>query len=234
MRDRFQSLLAAILALTSIVIAVVLVHREFYAAQAVRPFAVEFGPPKYIPTWENVLASGVFVGDTNSKVTIVEFSDLECPVCRGFDRTMRDVKNKYPRDVALVFVYFPLTQHRFARPAARAAECANSAGRFREFVSVVYDKQDSLGLKPWASYAREAGIGDTSAFLNCVAETATVARIDSGIALGRKIGVHGTPTGLVNGGMFSSPPADTELIRSVGMLLAGKRPFDNVQASAVR
>jgi|SRR5579862_8119929 len=230
MREHLQSLLSAILALTAAAIGVVLVHREFYSA--VRPNTVELGLPRYLPGWRELVATGRVVGDSGAAVKIVEFSDLECPVCRSFDRSLREVRKRHPKEVALVFVHFPLPGHRFARPAAQAAECANRAGRFAEFVETVYDKQDSLGLKPWTSYAQGAGIADTLTFAHCVAESAAMPQIEAGIALGKKIGVHGTPTVVVNGWRFGSPPAEADLQRTVASLLAGERPFSGDGANA--
>jgi protein-disulfide isomerase len=186
---------------------------------------VDQGPPTYLPSWRDLIANGVLEGDSTAVVKLVEFSDLECPVCRQFERNVRSVRAKYPKEVSVVFVHFPLPQHRFARPAARAAECADRSGRFAEFVALAYDKQDSLGLKPWTSYALEAGVRNTARFARCVADASPVPRIDDGVALAHRMGVRGTPTVIVNGWRFSSPPAEAELIRTVAALIAGDRPF---------
>jgi hypothetical protein len=74
------------------------------------------------------------------------------------------VRARYPKDVGLFFVHFPLPMHRFARPAARATECAGLQGKFGQMVDAVYNKQDSLGLKSWSDYGRDAGVADTVAF----------------------------------------------------------------------
>jgi len=166
---------------------------------------------------------GVMVGDSAARVKIIEFSDLECPVCRRFQQTVRVVQAKYPKDVAVVFVHFPLPMHRFARPAARAGECAGN--QFAAFVNLVYRKQDSLGLKPWTSYATEAGIRDTVPFAACVHATDPVPRIESGVALGLRMGIRGTPTIIVNGWRLQATPSEEELMRTVDALIAGKEPF---------
>jgi hypothetical protein len=86
----------------------------------------------------------------------VSFSDFECPYCRTFQSSLDSVRHDRGNAISFVFVHFPLPMHRFARPAARAAECANTLGKFDAFQRVLFGKQDSLGLKPWGSYPNRA------------------------------------------------------------------------------
>jgi hypothetical protein len=102
------------------------------------------------------------------------------------------------------FMHYPLPQHEHALPGARAVECAQTAGQFEPFLDVLYEKQDSLGIKPWRSYALDTGIQDVLAFNECVADTMSVSRIDSGVAIGNRLRVAGTPTVLINGWMYSA------------------------------
>lgn len=222
MRNRLEIILTAALTLSAAAVGVVLIHREFYSTpQAVQ----QNGPPTYVSNWKSMIADGRTLGDDRARVTIIEFSDLECPFCRRFDQAVRAVQRKYPGDVATVFVHFPLTQHRFAMPAARAVECANQTGRFAQLVALTFDKQDSLGLKSWNSFAREAGVADTLRFSRCLADTSQVMRIESGLALGRRLGIHATPTVLINGWRPSVAPAEPELSSIVASIVAGNNPF---------
>ena len=222
MRDRFEILLTTALSLSAVSIGVVLIHREFYSAPA--PVQQE-GPPTYVSTWKSMISDGRTLGNEQARVKIIEFSDLECPFCRRFDQIVRSVQRKYPRDVATVFVHFPLTQHRFAMPAARAVECASQTGQFAQLVALTFDKQDSLGLKSWNSFAQEAGVPDTLRFSRCLVDTSHVARIESGLALGRKLGSHATPTVLINGWRPSVAPTEPELSKMVASIIAGENPF---------
>ena len=131
----------------------------------------------------------------------------------------------HPHDVSLLYVAYPLPMHRFALVAARAAECAYHYGRLREWVDEVYDKQDSLGLKSWGSYALEAGLPDTAAVSKCARDPAPVARIQAGMALGDKIHITGTPTVIVNGWRFFYPPTEQDLTKAVEAIAKGKAPF---------
>jgi protein-disulfide isomerase len=126
--------------------------------------------------------------------------------------------------VARRFVHFPLPQHRFARPAARAAECAALEGRFSEMHDVLMAKQDSFGLKSWTSYARDASVKDTIRFGKCVSQNEKVPRVEDGVALGTQLEISGTPTIVIDGWRFEAPPSDTLLRQTIEALLAGRKP----------
>jgi protein-disulfide isomerase len=79
-------------------------------------------------------------GAKNGKITIVEYSDFECPYCGRYKTTIDDVLKNYPNDVTLVFKHFPLSFHQYAKKAAIATECANESGKFWE----MYDKLFAL------------------------------------------------------------------------------------------
>lgn len=221
------------LALTgaAVVVAAVAVHREFSASRPTtsRPAA----SVEYLSDWQDILPAGRAVGNPGAPIKVIEFMDLECPFCRLSYASVRTVLEKQP-DVAWVFVHMPLAMHRFARPAARAAECAARAGRFGEMVNAIYDRQDSLGLKPWRAYASDAGITDTAAFSRCVAETTGLQKVEDGVAVGRRIGITGTPTVLVNGWRFGQPPTDAELQRAIDDVRAGRKVISTDAVRAVR
>ena len=224
MRNAFESVLNAVLVVAAVAIAAVLVHREFSSSAVRSPVAS--APPQWVPAWRDVLRSGVAMTNGAAPVTVIEFSDLECPFCKRFhSETFPQVQREFGNKVSLVFVHLPLSSiHRFAAPAARAAECAGQQGRFEAFVSRVFAKQDSLGLRTWSDYAADAGVPDTSRFARCAKNQANPARIDSGLAIANRLGIHGTPGILVNGWLFGNPPAETTLVRTINGLLKGQGP----------
>ncbi len=226
MRDRTERGLSAVLTVAAVVIAVALVHREFFPAAGARASAAPQGPPVYLADWKDLLAGSVVLGDSNATVQVIEFTDLECPFCKRFNAVVRSVRAKYGRGVSLAVVHLPLEMHRFARPAARAVECAGAESRFESLFNLIYEKQDSLGLKSWGSFAAEAGVRDTAAFLRCAAVATPNPRIERGVALANKVGATGTPTVFVNGWRYASPPDQAELDRVVSVLLSGKNPFE--------
>lgn len=222
MSVRFETFSSGVLVVAAVAIAGAVVHREFAARPAAGGVARSSVAPEYLASWKELLSGGVLVGDSAAPVKIIEFADLECPACKTFHSTVRAITHKAPQDVALIFVHFPLAQHRFARPAARAVECANEQGKFLTYYDLLYDKQDSLGLKAWTSFAVEAGVPDTVRFARCTSATTEVRRVETGRALGAKIGVHATPTVIVNGWRYSYPPTESELSRAILTLKAGK------------
>jgi hypothetical protein len=115
----------------------------------------------------------------------------------------------------MVFVHFPLPIHRFAVQAAQATECASLKGRFLNFIDAVYRKQDSLGLKSWGSYALEAGIVDTAAIARCAHDSTPFKRVEAGRELGLRWQILGTPTVIINGLRYASPPTKREIDRVI-------------------
>lgn len=226
MQSSLERTLSITLTIATVVIAGILVHREFFARSA-NSLVLSTGPsePEYIANWAEFLPSGILVGEDTAQVKVVVFSDLECPFCSRFHQTFRRAQQRFGKSVALVFLHYPLAGHRFAKPAARAAECALPEGRFGELLDVIFAKQDSLGLKSWASYADEASIADTLGFARCASDTARVARIDAGQSLGNAIPIPGTPTVIVNGWHLPGTPSDSLLSSTIEALMAGRSPI---------
>ena len=216
---------AALIALSAaaLVIAAILLRRELWPPDGSRS-VTQGARPIRVENFAELLAGGIRVGDPASRVTIVECADFECPFCRRFHETYSDLQKRFGNDLSLVFIHYPLESHRFARPAARASECAAVRGRFGDYARLLYQKQDSLGLKSWNSFAFEAGVRDTLAFAGCLSGTLGVQRIENGLAMGKALGLRGTPTLVVNGWMYAEPPSAIQLQEAVQDLLKGGVP----------
>jgi protein-disulfide isomerase len=225
MNKRLESGLSFVLTLAAVVMAAGIVKREFFSETAVAATAAATSA-SFVDNWRDALPVGVSLADSKAPIKIVEFSDLECPSCRSFHHVLGEVLKERRGTVDAVFVHFPLSQHRFARPAARAAECAAVDGSFARFVGAIYDKQDSLGLRSWGAFARDAGIQDTARIAKCASASGKVARIDDGLAFGNKIGALFTPTVMINGWRLGTVPSKEELNRIIEALVQGKKPFD--------
>lgn len=228
MRSRFELAVSTLIAIAAVSVSAAALHREFFARSANAHPPEQGGPPTYLSAWRAFPSAGVTVGDSLAPVKIVEFADLECPFCRVFHERVERIRREFGDKVALVYIHYPLPNHRFARPAARAMECAASQGRFAEFQTAVFAKQDSLGLRSWAAYATDAQVTDRERFAQCAADTSTVARIEAGVALGAQIHVRGTPTVIVNGWRFPTPPDESVLSETIRALLAGKPPANTL------
>lgn len=225
MSNRYEKVLSTIIVVAIVAMATAFVHRQF-AEQSGSVVRTPLTPPKMIENWRDVAANGVALGDPTAPIQVVEFSDLECSFCARFHaERWPAVQREFGRQVSLVFVHFPLSNHRFATPSARAAECAAKQGRFSEYVEAVFRKQDSLGLRGWSDYARDAGVRDTTQFSACARSKEAMPRIDSGRAIGARLGVQGTPALMVNGWLFGTSPSDSVLMQTIRAILDRKDPF---------
>lgn len=128
------------------------------------------------------------------------------------------------QDIRVVYFPYALEYHRFALPAARASDCANEAHAFERWTDVIFQKQDSLGLKSWGSCAMEAGIADTAWIASCALRPGESERVKAGRDFGDKIGLTGTPAILVNGWYLKSTPNRVELNRVIESVLDGDPP----------
>ena len=176
------------------------VRRETGVADPTRP-----PPPIKLKNddWAHLAASGRRLGPEGAKVTIVEFSDFQCPFCARLELTaITALRAKYPRDVAVVFRHWPLPIHQYSEAAAVAAECAGAQGHFEEFANALFREQATIGTRPFPSFAKQAGITDSSAFEACRNNPATQRLVDGDAADARALGAHGTPTVIVNGWWF--------------------------------
>jgi len=142
------------------------------------------------------------IGAKNPKVTIVEFSDFECPFCKNFHQTMQQIIKNYGNDVAWVYRQFPLESlHRQAREEANATECAADQGKFWEFTDLIFARtpsNDGLDLTQLPVYAKEIGL-NVSKFETCLANRTFDSKIQTQIDDGVKAGARGTPYSVIIG-----------------------------------
>jgi len=144
------------------------------------------------------------IGPANSPVTVVEFSDFECPVCRSLHDAVRQLLPSYPQ-VRLVFKDFPLEQlHPWARMAALAGRCAyqQDPKAFWKMYDLIYDGQDIISAEnAWGKmtdFAGQSGL-DADLFKACIASPEAGAAVDASHANGVQLEVASTPTIFVNG-----------------------------------
>lgn len=145
------------------------------------------------------------MGDTKAAVTIVEYSDFECPVCRSLHDVLRGMLPNYAGKVRLVFKDFPLEQlHPWARTAAIAGRCAyqQDPQAFWKMYDFIYDNQEIISAaNAWTKmtdYAGQSGL-DADAFKACMAGPEAGAAVNASRANGQLLDVNSTPTVFVNG-----------------------------------
>jgi protein-disulfide isomerase len=141
-------------------------------------------------------------GGARAPVTIIEFSDYQCPFCKRAEGSIDQVVKTYGDKVRLVFRDYPLPMHPQARPAAEAANCANAQGKFWDYHAKLFANQAALSEDKLKEYAKDVGL-DSAKFDQCLSVKPFKAAIDKDIADGEKVGVTGTPAFFINGRMLS-------------------------------
>ncbi len=140
-----------------------------------------------------------FRGNSDSPITLTEFSDLQCPACRSAHPTVKKILEDYDGIVKWEYKQFPLESiHPYAFHASEASECANDLGEFWLYVDTVFMNQNDLSEKALIKYAEETGL-DRQTFSDCLKSRAKSSIVRFEMAEGRELSVSGTPTFFVNG-----------------------------------
>jgi protein-disulfide isomerase len=151
------------------------------------------------PLREEVEASGPQRGPNDAAITIVEFSDFQCPFCGRLAPVLRDLLKEYPTQVRLLFRNMPLTTvHPNAQKAAEAAVCADSQGKFWAMHDLLYAEQNSLSTDALKEKAKRLNL-DSSAFDDCLDAGHANAAVKSDLDAGEHLGIASTPASFLNG-----------------------------------
>ncbi len=198
---------------------------------ALAPAAPDAGQPAAPPAVDVATVLGSFAaerGNADAKVTVVEFSDYQCPFCRkSFNEIIPNLFKDYVDTGKVRFIYkdFPLSFHPQAAPYAEAARCAGDQGKYFEMHDRIFQEQDKLGQgtvdvpfdKQWA-----ADIGlDAAAFASCFDSGKYVQAVQQDFADGAAVGVSGTPTFFVNGQALVGAQPYALLKQAIDAELAG-------------
>jgi protein-disulfide isomerase len=136
-------------------------------------------------------------GAKDAKVTIVVFSDFECPFCGRVEPTLKRLLDEHAKDVRIVWKHQPLPMHPQAMPAALASEAAREQGKFWEMHDRMFANQQDLGAATLERYAKELGL-DVARFKKAAASEKAKGRIEEDQRLGGSVGANGTPTMFFN------------------------------------
>jgi protein-disulfide isomerase len=131
-------------------------------------------------------------GDKSAPITIVEYSDFQCPYCREVESSLRQVLKKYGDQVRLVYMDFPLAFHQHAMEAAIAARCADEQGQFWPYHDALLESPSSLSTPALKTTAAELGL-DSVTFGSCLDERKFEANVVADRTQGESIGAKGTP-----------------------------------------
>jgi protein-disulfide isomerase len=141
-------------------------------------------------------------GEPMAKVSIVEFSDFECPHCGAAHPVLTRVLEEFQGKVNLAFKHFPLESHKNAAPAARAAVAAQAQGKFWELADKLFEHQRELSADKIRELAKKVGV-DMAKFDAELASPAAQARVDADKKDGNAAGIQGTPTLYINGRVYN-------------------------------
>jgi len=177
-------------------------QRENQVMAALRqkyPITIQLAAPVQPNVQIPIGPDDVLLGPANARVTIVEFTDIQCPYCKRSQDTLKKVLAAYPNDVKLLAKEFPLSFHQRALPASEAVLCAREQSKdkywqYREkaFASAQLEDADFYRI------AKELNLNE-SKFKQCLSSDRMVAKVQADLSLGQSFGVQGTPHFFVNG-----------------------------------
>ena len=168
-----------------------------------------------------VAAEGPTRGPKDARVTIVEFSDFECPYCGSAHDTVEQVMTTYAGKVRLVYRQFPLSFHPHAAKAAEASLCAADQGKFWEYHDVLFKNQKKLEATDLKAHASEVGL-HAQKFGQCLDSGDKKKAVDADQQAGLAAGVGGTPAFFINGIFLNGAQPIDEFKKVIDGELASK------------
>lgn len=150
------------------------------------------------PVFAISIADRPWRGGANAAVTIVEFTDYECPSCGATQPVLEEIVQEFGDKVKLVTCNYPLSQHKHAFKAAEAAESAREQGKYWEYVALLFKNQTALEVEKLKEYASQVGL-DRSRFDAALDSEKFADQVKRDLAEGDKLGVDSTPTVFING-----------------------------------
>ena len=150
-------------------------------------------------------------GNAKAPITLIEFSDFQCPFCKRARETVNKVLETYGDKVHYVFRDYPLSFHKQAKKAAEATQCAGDQKKYWEYNALLWEKQGQQEIDKLKEYAKELGLNEKQ-FSQCLESDKYAEEVDKDLEDGITAGVSGTPAYFVN-----------------GMLISGAQPFERFQ-----
>jgi protein-disulfide isomerase len=160
------------------------------------------GEPSPTEVYKAEVTGAPIKGAKDALVTIVQFSDFQCPFCTRVEPTMDKILEEYKGKVRIAWRNMPLPFHDKAKPAAMAALAAGQQGKFWEMHAILFKNQQNLDGDSLLKYAKEIGL-NMDKFKAALEDKKLAASIEADIAMGNKIGARGTPAFFVNGSFLS-------------------------------
>jgi protein-disulfide isomerase len=170
------------------------------------------GEPSPTETYKAEVKGAPIKGAKDALVTIVQFSDFQCPFCSRVEPTIDKIMEEYKGKVRLAWRNKPLPFHDKAKPAAIAAAAADQQGKFWQMHAILFKNQQNLDADSLAKYAKEIGL-DMTKFKAALQDKKLQESVEADTAMGDKLGARGTPAFFIN-----------------GSFLSGAQPFENFKS----
>jgi protein-disulfide isomerase len=159
--------------------------------------------PKILEAPVNIPVAGAPVrGPADARITLVEFSDFECPFCSAAVKQVDTIMAAYPKDIKLIYKQFPLSMHPHAELAAEASLAAREQGKFWEMYEVLFKNFRHLSRENILAWGKDLGL-DTSKFQADLDSHKYKSIVDKDLADGDAVGVYGTPAFYINGKQYN-------------------------------
>lgn len=151
-----------------------------------------------------ITADDHVLGGKDAKVTLIEYTDFECPYCYKHFQTTKQLVKDYGDKIKFVVRHFPLAFHANAQKAAEASECAGEQGKFWQMYDAIFAANEAkdMSVDKWKSEAKKLGL-NTNQFNTCLDSGKYTAKVGQVAAGGASAGVDGTPATFVNGELVS-------------------------------
>jgi protein-disulfide isomerase len=160
------------------------------------------------------IAGSPVIGPEDAPVTVVEFSDFQCPFCGRVVGTMKQVEKEYGDQVKVVFKHLPLAMHQNAPQAHAAAQAAANQGKFWEMHDLIFSNQREMNTDKYIAYAKQLGL-DVDQFKKDMSSPEVKKKIDADVAEAQRLGVTGTPGFFINGKFTSGAKPFSEFKRII-------------------
>lgn len=154
-------------------------------------------------------------GTADTRVTLVEYGDFECPSCGDAYPVVQEVRRAFGPNLRFIFRHYPLRDsHPHAAIAAEASEAAGAQGKFWEMHDRLFEHQDALDERSLARHARKLGL-DVMRFERELTAKSHASRVERDIESGRAGGVRGTPSLFINGTIYKGPRDRASLVAAL-------------------
>lgn len=189
------------------------------------PAAADADPtPQKVVRYDVPVDDDPSIGPEDAVITLIEFSDYECPFCqRWHTEVFAKIREQYPDKVRLVYRDFPLPSHAGAAPAAQAANCAYEQGAFWEYHELLFSGAYSMNATGFKNYASQLGL-DEERFNECVDSNRYRDEVQADLQYAANLGVNSTPTFFLNGIPIVGAQPFEIFQRVIEMELAGEIP----------